>query len=157
MSEAGLLPARGVELIHAVNSLNAQFGDQRRGRDVVNADSLRSRLSARDGPEPDIALARTTRSYGRERPCPDEVALIVEMADSSLTFDLGEKRRKYAAAGISEYWGVDLNANVVHVFRNPVGSFYAESHVAILGSDLSPFEYPDVAIDVSLVFGEVTA
>ncbi len=166
MGESGLLPERGVELIdglvvtmspkgdrhgHAVNSLNAQFGDQRRGRYEVNAGSLSLRLGPHDEPEPDIALARTTRNYSRERPRPDEISLIIEVADSSLAFDLAEKRAKYARAGIAEYWVVDLQSNLFHVFRNPDSEGYDNRRVVKIGETLSPAEYPDVLIDVSLV------
>jgi Uma2 family endonuclease len=168
MAASGLLPERGVELVdglvvkmspkgdrhgYAVDSLNAQFGDQRRGRYAVSADSLSLRLGPRDEPEPDIALARALRSYARERPRPNEIALIVEVADSSLAFDLGEKRAKYAGAAIPEYWVVDLKEDVVHVFRNPRGEVYLERLTAKPGDVISPAEYPDVAIDVALVLG----
>jgi Uma2 family endonuclease len=170
MAAGGLLPERGVELIdglvvemspkgdrhgYAATCLNAQFVDQRRGRYAVYADSLSLRLGPRDEPDPDIALARTTRSYARERPRPEEIALLVEVADTSLAFDLGEKRAKYAAAGIPEYWVVDLQRNVVHVLRNPHGDAYADLRVAHGGEVISPAEFPDVAIDLALVLAEV--
>jgi len=135
-----------------VTALNAQLVDQRCGRYLVYADSLSLRLGPRDEPEPDIALARTVRNYSRERPRPDEIALIVEVADSSLAFDLGEKRAKYASAGIPEYWVVDVQANVFHVFRNPSGGGYTDRRAATLGQTISPAEFSDVAIDVSSVF-----
>ncbi len=170
MAASGLLPERGVELVdglvvemspkgarhaYAVDSLNAQFGDQRRGRYVVSADSLSLRLGPRDEPEPDIALARTTRSYARESPRPEEIALIVEVADSSLAFDLGEKRAKYAGAGIPEYWVVDLQDDAVHVFRNPHGEVYLDRHAAKPGDVISPAEYPEVVVEVALVVGNL--
>ena len=165
MGENGLLPKRGVELIdglvvtmspkrdrhsYAVGSLTAQFVDQRRGRYTVYPDSLSLRLGPRDEPEPDIALARAVRHYSRERPRPDEIAVIVEVADSSLAFDLGEKLAKYASASIPEYWVVDLQANVFHVFRDPRDSDYRDRGTATMGETVSPAEYADVTIDVSL-------
>ncbi len=166
MAEQGLLPERGVELVdglvvtmspkgdrhrRAANSLNAQFNDQRRGRYEVNAHSLSLRLGPHDEPEPDIALARVMQPASRERPRPDEIALIVEVADSSLAFDLGAKRAKYVRAGIPEYWVVDVQANLFHVFRNPVGDEFADTRAVGIGESLSPAEYPDVVIDVGLV------
>jgi Uma2 family endonuclease len=170
MAANGFLPERGVELIDglvvevspkgdrhsfAVSELSAQLGDQRRGRYRVYPDSLSLRLGPHDEPEPDIALGRTTRNYARERPRADEIALIVEVADTSRAFDLGEKNAKYANAGIPEYWVVDLQANVVHVFRNPRGGVYVDRLAAKSGDTISPAEYPDVAIDVALMLGEV--
>jgi Uma2 family endonuclease len=171
MAASGLLPDRGVELIdglvvemspkgdrhgYAVTCLHAQLvlGDQRPERYVVYADSLSLRLGPRDEPEPDIAVARATRRYARERPRADEIALLVEVADTSLAFDLGEKRAKYAGAEIPEYWVVDLQANVVHVFRNPRDGAYGDRRAIRAGEAISPQEYPDVAIDVALVLAE---
>jgi Uma2 family endonuclease len=107
MAASGLLPKRGIELIdglviemspkgdrhgYAVSCLLAQLVDQRRGRYLVYADSLSLRLGPRDEPEPDIAVARAVRSYARERPRPEEIALLIEVADTSLAFDLGVTR-----------------------------------------------------------------
>jgi Uma2 family endonuclease len=169
MAANGLLPERGVELIDglvvemspkgdrhnfAVNCLTKHFVLQARDRFEVNADSLSLRLGPNDEPEPDLALARATRNYARERPRADEIALIVEVADTSLAFDLGEKSAKYASAGIPEYWVVDLQKSVVHVFRNPRGVVYVDRRAAKAGETISPTEYPDVAIHVTLVLGE---
>ncbi len=169
MAASGLLPERGVELIdglvvemspkgdrhgYAVTSLNEQLVDQRRGRYVVYTDSLSLRLGPRDEPEPDIAVARTIRSYARERPRAGEIALLVEVADSSLAFDLGEKRAKYATAGIPEYWVVDVQGSIVHVFRNPRDGVYADRSAASAGESISPQEYPDVAIDLANLLGD---
>jgi Uma2 family endonuclease len=169
MAASGLLPERGVELIdglviemspkgdrhgYAVTCLHAQLVDQRRGRYDVCAASLSLRLGPRDEPDPDIAVARAIRSYARERPRPDEIALLIEVADSSLAFDLGEKRAKYAAAGIPEYWVIDVQGNIVHVFRNPRDGVYADQSAASSGESISPQEYPDVAIAVANVLGD---
>ncbi len=169
MADAGLLPERGIELIDglvvtmspkgdrhafAVALLTEQFGDQRRGRYLVYPDSLSLRLGPRDEPEPDIALARATKHYARERPAATDIALIVEVADSSLSFDLGKKRAKYAAAGIPEYWVVDLQNDVIHVFRNPAGGGYSDRLTASPGQAISPSEYLDVTVDVAKVVGQ---
>jgi Uma2 family endonuclease len=170
MAASGLLPERGVELIdglvvemspegdrhgYAVSCLLAQLVDQRRGRYDVCAGSLSLRLGPRDEPDPDIAVARAIRSYARERPRPDEIALLIEVADSSLAFDLGEKRAKYAAAGIPEYWVIDVQGGIVYVFRNSRDGVYADRRTANAGEVISPQEYPDVAIDIAFLLGDV--
>lgn len=168
MAHSGMLPERGFELIdglvvemapksdrhrYAATCLNALFGDQRRGRYVVDAGSLSLRLGPHDELEPDIALVRTSRSYTVERSRPDEIALIVEVAATSLAIDLGEKRIKYAGAGIPEYWVVDLQEDVIHLFRNLRDSAYADRRVAKAGDTISPVEFADVSIDVAEVLG----
>lgn len=170
MSQAGVLPERGIELLDglvvqmspkgdrhafAVSELTEQFADQRRQRYRVNAENLSLRLGVHDEPEPDLVLARATRDYARERPRPNEVALLIEVSDSSLDADLGDKLQRYATAGISEYWVVDLVHDRLHVFRNPQAEHgaYENSTSYGAGDIVAPSEYPDATIDVARVLG----
>ena len=71
-------------------------------------------------PEPDICVVRgTSVDYKSRKPRAEEVGLLVEVADSSLEFDRQTKLRSYAAAGIPEYWIVNLRAREVEVHRGP--------------------------------------
>ena len=73
-------------------------------------------------PEPDISVIRgdTTALLDRH-PGPDEVGLLVEVADTSLQRDRGWKKRIYAAAGIPAYWIVNLVERQVEVLTGPSG------------------------------------
>ena len=74
-------------------------------------------------PEPDITVAIGPDSrYDDHHPHPDEIALIVEVADSSLERDRDPKATLYARAGIPLYWIVNLPGRVVEVRDNPTGS-----------------------------------
>ncbi|HEY2589250.1 MAG TPA: Uma2 family endonuclease [Tepidisphaeraceae bacterium] len=71
-------------------------------------------------PEPDAAVVRgRAKDYMSRHPGPDEVPLIIEVADSSLDRDRGIKLRSYARAGIREYWIVNLIENQVEVYTDP--------------------------------------
>lgn len=73
------------------------------------------RLSNGSLPEPDIAIT----SYRGTGVVPVEsVALVIEVSDSTLDYDLGTKADLYAAAGVPEYWVVDLNENRVLMHGN---------------------------------------
>ena len=77
-------------------------------------------LGQRTDPEPDLAVVP-----GRPRDSaahPTTAELVVEVADSSLRFDTTEKRGLYAAAGIREYWVVDVNGRQLLVYRDPHAS-----------------------------------
>lgn len=74
-------------------------------------------------PQPDIAWV-TFRRYAARRPLPEEVSLIIEVADTSLEFDITVKASLYATAGISDYWVVDLVSRAVIVFRDPLAGRY---------------------------------
>ena len=71
-------------------------------------------------PQPDLALLKPRAdSYCTSHPTADDVLLVVEVADSSLKFDIGTKVPLYAVAGIVEAWVVDVQDRVIHVFRDP--------------------------------------
>jgi Uma2 family endonuclease len=73
-------------------------------------------------PEPDLAIVRHPRRQRRQsHPAPEDVALVIEVADSSLADDRRLKYRIYARASISEYWIVNLVDRRVEVFSLPSG------------------------------------
>lgn len=78
---------------------------------------------------------------------PDDILLGVEVADSSLARDLGEKQKDYAAAGIPHYWVADVQAGVVHVMSAPEGASYRQRIVC--GFE-GPLLLPDNAGVISL-------
>jgi Uma2 family endonuclease len=57
---------------------------------------------------------------------PDEILLVIEIAESTLARDLGPKRIDYARAGIPHYWVVDGDRSVVHLYADPVAGEYAD-------------------------------
>jgi hypothetical protein len=78
-------------------------------------------------PEPDIALLRPRADfYAEGKPGPDEVLLVIEVADASLAYDRAVKVPLYAENGIVECWLVDLNDKSVEVHRRPSGESYSE-------------------------------
>lgn len=73
-------------------------------------------------PEPDAMIVRGRRRDFRDRqPGPRDVALVVEVADSTLADDRRNKRRIYARAGIATYWIVNLIDGQVEVHTEPSG------------------------------------
>jgi Uma2 family endonuclease len=73
-------------------------------------------------PEPDTAVIRgSPRDYSVRHPGPEDVAIIIEVADSSLRRDRGRKKRLYARASIREYWIVNLIDRQVEVYTDPTG------------------------------------
>ncbi|MDE2785094.1 MAG: Uma2 family endonuclease [Chloroflexota bacterium] len=100
-------------------------------------------------PEPDIAVIRL-RSVNDITPVlPPDVYLIVEVADSSLEFDLGEKMARYAAAVIPEVWIANLRAGELVVNTGPEGAAYANVRVIPLGGTVSPQAFPDVVLQLA--------
>lgn len=73
-------------------------------------------------PEPDLAVVRgDIRARGARHPGPPDIALVVEVSDSSLAQDRGIKRRLYARAGFAAYWIVNLVDSRVEAHSDPTG------------------------------------
>jgi Uma2 family endonuclease len=73
-------------------------------------------------PEPDVTVVRGERRHYLDRhPGPQEVALVVEVADASLPRDRTFKKRLYAAAGIPVYWIVNLPDSQIEVYTDSTG------------------------------------
>jgi Uma2 family endonuclease len=78
-------------------------------------------------PEPDFMLLKPNDNfYSSRHPNASDVLLLIEVADSSLTFDQNQKLRLYALHGIPEYWLLNLNDSCLEVYRKPNGEVYAE-------------------------------
>lgn len=105
-------------------------------------------------PEPDLMLIVPREgSYVDRHPLPEEVLLVVEVADTSLENDREIKLPVYAAAGIEDYWIVNLVDNQVEVYRQPAvltdgTATYRQRTVHVAGDTIAPLHFPDCAIDV---------
>jgi Uma2 family endonuclease len=74
-------------------------------------------------PEPDAAIVRgDTRQYLDRHPGPNDLALVVEVADATLARDRGPKKRLFARAAIPVYWVVNLLERQVEVYSEPSGA-----------------------------------
>ena len=73
-------------------------------------------------PEPDVKVIRgSQRDYLSRNPKPADVAIVVEVSDSSLPNDAGEMLETYASEGIVVYWIVNLPARCIDVYTRPSG------------------------------------
>jgi len=106
-------------------------------------------------PLPDIALLRPRADdYRSAHPGPDDCLLVVEVADSSLAYDRDVKLPRYARAGISEVWLVDLAGRRLLIHRRPDAGRYAEAtpvdDLAVVPIPLSAG--PPVSVDLTGLF-----
>jgi Uma2 family endonuclease len=95
-------------------------------------------------PEPDVFVSEPGAPL---KPRIEQVALIIEVSDSTVQNDRAHKVTLYRAAGAPEVWLVDLQQHVVHVYRrgHPEDRYRASSHLA-------PLCAPQLAIDVAAIF-----
>lgn len=96
-------------------------------------------------PQPDLTVLKPrTDFYASGHPTPDDVLLVVEVADSSLRLDRQTKIPIYARAAILEVWLVDLVHSEVEVFTHPTSLEYRQSRRVRRGERLTMSAFPDV-------------
>ena len=111
-------------------------------------------LDQYDEPQPDLVLVRRRADFYRSAlPTPEDIFLIVEVADTTLTVDRRVKLPLYARAGIAETWLVDLPHDVLHVHREPMADGYRVTRTARRGERIAPLAFPDREIAVADLVG----
>lgn len=96
-------------------------------------------------PEPDVTLVHGAEAdYTARHPEPAEVALVIEVADTSLARDRDWKKRIYARNGIAVYWIVNLVDRVLEVYADPSGPVLTPDYGT--AKFLSPTDRADVMI-----------
>jgi Uma2 family endonuclease len=96
-------------------------------------------------PQPDFSVV-PLGDYDTDHP--ENALLLIEVADSSLSFDRGVKLGIYAECGVPEYWVVNLRHRRIEVFTEPEGLTYARIEHYKHGETLSPTRFRDVVIRV---------
>ena len=102
-------------------------------------------------PEPDFAWV-SPRSYAQGRPQSSDVFLVIEISDSSLSYDRGDKAAMYAEAGIADYWVVNLRDRVVEVYRDPQSDGYRNVTVYRDNDEVRPLAFPEAALRPSTLW-----
>jgi len=111
-------------------------------------------LSERWEPQPDIVVLRRPGGLGGAwLPTPQDVLLVIEVADTSLERDRDVKIPRYAAAGIPEAWLVDLAGDAISVCRGPGPDGYTEIVTVTRAETLRPLLLPEVAVAVDEILG----
>jgi Uma2 family endonuclease len=97
---------------------------------------------------PDVIVGRLPFDTSR-RLTGEGVALLIEIAVSSLADDLVEKRGKYAGGGVPEYWVIDVEGARLHCFTSPVAGDYRDHVEFASGASVSPVFAPSLAFAVA--------
>ncbi len=110
------------------------------------------RLNDSSEPEPDITLlAWRDDFYASAHPGPQDVLLLIEVADSTADSDRNEKLPLYARAGIPEVWIVNLRDRRVEVYTEPDGVGYNSVRYYGPGDSVAPLHFPDIALEVERI------
>jgi Uma2 family endonuclease len=176
MAEVGILkPDERVELIegeivvmnpigdrHAltVDQLNVPLVQRFGGRARIGVQNP-IRLGRKVEPQPDLTVSRLDalrpRRYQGKHPRPEDVLLVIEVADTSVAYDLGEKAVLYARYGVPELWVFDLPGYRLVIHREPTATGYANVRELPRGASISPLAFPDVTFTADELLGEAVA
>lgn len=170
MAEVGILsPADRVELIHGEILKMSPIGP-RHGAAVDGTTRAMVQLAGDTAivrvqgtvvldqfcaPQPDIVLLRPKDDfYAGKNPGSPDILLIIEVADSSLEYDITVKLELYAILGIVEYWVADLPNNRLLVHSEPVGDSYRTVREFRRGDTIAPQLLPDCLIGVDILLAD---
>ena len=105
-------------------------------------------------PEPDVAVL-TPRGdfYADSLPGPEDVLLLIEVADSSLDYDREVKKPLYAKAGVAEFWLVDLAARTIDCYWQPSGDEFQRHERRTADDRFESVSIPELSVAVSEILG----
>src|SRR5438067_3636731 len=147
MSPIGSLHARCVKFLNNffVTRLNELF--------VVGVQDPVT-LDDRSEPQPDLSILRYKADFYKDAtPRSEETVMVIEVADSSVSFDKNVKFRRYAATGIPEAWLIDLDAERVEVHTQPKENGYGVVRIYIRGENAVSENIPSVNLPVDDILG----
>lgn len=112
------------------------------------------RLSQYSQPEPDLLLLRWRADFYADIDAgPEDVLLLVEVADSSLAYDRDVKVSLYARSGIPEFWLFDISDKSIRIHRGPEAQGYREVFTVRGGERLSPRAFPEIVLTAGEILG----
>jgi Uma2 family endonuclease len=125
------------------------------GKSAIIAPQNPVLLNNKSEPQPDVALLQPRDDfYETAHPQPQDIFLLIEVADSTVMYDREEKIPLYAEANIREVWLVDINAQIVEVYQQPTGAGYQVIQKFTIGENLTIATFPDIKITVNEIFSQ---
>ncbi len=143
----------GTRHLACVVALNHLLVEASKGRWFVSVQNP-VRLGERDEPQPDLSLLRRRPSPGAPAPPgPGDVSAVIEVSDTTLSYDRNVKLPLYARSGVPEAWIVDLAGRKVEVHSDPGPDGYGARRSFAPGERISSRIVEDPSISVDEVLG----
>lgn len=169
MTEAGILAGERVELIEGVLIAMSPIGLKHKAyvdrltrtfilalrEDAVVRIQADVVLALRTAPAPDLTVLKPRDDfYFNAEAGPEDVLLIIEVADTSLPYDLRRKAPLYAQHIIPDYWVMDVQREIITVHRGPGPDGYRQVFEVSGDQLLSPLAFPDLVLTPNRLFGK---
>lgn len=111
------------------------------------------RINDINEPEPDIAVLKYREDYYIEKhPKPQDILLVIEVSDTTLTYDKEIKLPLYATAGIPEFWLINIEKSEIEVHRFPATDIYKTITIHRAGDSIALPSTSD-RLDVGTLLG----
>jgi Uma2 family endonuclease len=138
--------------IALVNRLNKiimrQIGD-----DAIISIQNPVQLDDYSEPQPDVAiLSPRDDYYDQALARPDDILLIVEVADTSLDYDREQKLPRYAASNVAEVWIIDVEKQIIEQYTQPLHGQYTQLNKILLGNMIASKTRPIVQFTTDQLF-----
>ena len=134
---ARIVPLLSIALDRAIALLDANL-------EILGEPS--AELEAHSMPQADIVVAEIADEKIVSR---GTVRLLVEVAATSLSYDLGRKKRLYARSAVPEYWVVDVDGRTIIRFHAPADEDYVERAEFAFGEPVPSATIPGLVVDTS--------
>ena len=166
MIATGLLAGRSVELINgqivnmapelpihrATYRRGVKYLETLLGHQAVVFSAAPITLPDDGEPEPDISIVQPPESrYDAQHPGPADIYWLIEVSNSTLAYDLGEKAQLYAQHTIHDYWVIDIAARQLWVHRRPMDGLYTSVETLTSGT-LTPVTMPHLDVEIERLF-----
>ena len=147
------MPPIGPGHASKVDRLTAHFVTAFAGRANVRIQNP-LRLGPRDEPVPDLLLLKPRADFYAERhPMPEDVLLLIEVSDTSLSYDRNTKLPLYAESGVPEVWILDLKRGEIHAYSHPLEKRYRDVRIAGRGARIGPLAFSDIELAADDILG----
>ncbi len=151
------IAAKGTKHTVCCSNLIAELSALVKGRATLRCQNPISLLPDSE-PEPDFTIVRDHRpdNYLTGHPMPDDILLVIEIADSSLNYDRDIKETLYAEVGIEHYWLFNLIDNRLEAYSEPYRDTqgkgnYAQRKYVLANQAITLPAFADVTIELSKI------
>lgn len=123
------------------------------GDDAIVSVQNAVRLNDYSEPQPDIAILRPRDDdYDQALAQPDDILLLIEIADTSLAYDRDLKLPRYAASTIAEMWIIDANQQIIDQYTQPLQGQYMQMQRYLKGHTIQSKMMPQIQFTTDRIF-----
>ena len=134
----------------AINDLLHEQCREKVGTQAIIRNQNPIRLDDSSEPEPDLVLCLPPReTYFTRHPRPEDILLVAEISDTTLSYDRNEKARAYARAGLRQYLLLNLSNRTIEDYREPGPDGYQFKQTHRAGASFSLDAFPAIVLEVN--------